>query len=73
MSTILDESQIQSALANLPGWKLEQGELVQTVTFKDFQQAMEFVNQVAKLSEDANHHPRYRHSLQQGAIGVSDS
>jgi 4a-hydroxytetrahydrobiopterin dehydratase len=53
----LDETQIQTALANLPNWKLEQGELVQTATFDDFKQAMNFVNHVADLAEKAGHHP----------------
>jgi 4a-hydroxytetrahydrobiopterin dehydratase len=53
----LDESQIDAALANLPEWKLEQGELVQIVTFEDFKQAMKFVNGVADLAETAGHHP----------------
>jgi 4a-hydroxytetrahydrobiopterin dehydratase len=53
----LDESQINAALANLPEWKLEQGELVQIATFGDFKQAMNFVNGVADLAETAGHHP----------------
>ena len=57
MSKKLDESQIQASLASLPEWKLEQGELVQTSTFNDFKQAMNFVNHVADLAEKAGHHP----------------
>jgi 4a-hydroxytetrahydrobiopterin dehydratase len=57
MSKKLDETQIHAALASLPKWKLEQGELVQTATFGDFKQAMKFVNHVADLAEKAGHHP----------------
>ena len=57
MSKTLDETQIHAALATLPQWKLEHGELVQTATFPDFVQAMKFVNQVAALAETAGHHP----------------
>jgi 4a-hydroxytetrahydrobiopterin dehydratase len=57
MSKTLDETQIQASLQNLPQWKLEQGELVRTATFDDFQQAMKFVNHVAELAENAGHHP----------------
>jgi len=53
----LDEFQIDAALANLPEWKLEQGELVQIATFEDFKGAMKFVNGVADLAETAGHHP----------------
>ena len=57
MTKILDQTQIQSSLAGLPEWKLEQGELVRTLTFNDFRQAMKFVNQIADLADNAGHHP----------------
>ena len=57
MIKLLDPTQIQKSLASLPEWKLERGELVRTITFNDFQQAMKFVNHVADLAEKAGHHP----------------
>ena len=57
MTKTLDQIQIQTSLAGLPEWKLERGELVRTLTFKDFLQAMKFVNEVADLAEKAGHHP----------------
>ena len=57
MIKALDQTQIQASLASLPEWKLEHGELVRTITFKDFLQAMKFVNHVADLAEKAGHHP----------------
>jgi 4a-hydroxytetrahydrobiopterin dehydratase len=57
MSDKLNETQLQTALANLPHWKLEHDEIVQTATFSDFKQAMKFVNCVAQLAENAGHHP----------------
>jgi 4a-hydroxytetrahydrobiopterin dehydratase len=57
MTRILDPTQIQTSLASLPEWKLERGELVRTLTFNDFLQAMKFVNHVAGLAEKAGHHP----------------
>jgi 4a-hydroxytetrahydrobiopterin dehydratase len=57
MTRILDETQIQASIAGLPGWNLERGELVRTITFKDFLQAIKFVNHVADLAENAGHHP----------------
>jgi len=53
----LDEQQLQQAVASLPEWKLESGELVRTWTFKDFAAAMTFVQHVAAEAEAANHHP----------------
>jgi 4a-hydroxytetrahydrobiopterin dehydratase len=57
MSKKLEEAQLMAAVATLPKWKLEQGELVRSATFGDFMQAMEFVNHVAAFAEGANHHP----------------
>jgi 4a-hydroxytetrahydrobiopterin dehydratase len=47
----------QSRLANLPGWQIEAGELVKTFQFKDFRAALQFVNRVGELAEEAGHHP----------------
>ena len=57
MSKKLDETELHAAIAALPKWKLEQGELIQTATFDNFKQAMKFVNHVAELAENAGHHP----------------
>lgn len=53
----LSENDISQALAGLPGWSLEGGELVRTWSFKDFVQAITFVNRVADVAETAGHHP----------------
>jgi 4a-hydroxytetrahydrobiopterin dehydratase len=38
-------------------WREEDGELVRDLKFDDFAAAMTFVNRVAELAEEANHHP----------------
>jgi 4a-hydroxytetrahydrobiopterin dehydratase len=38
-------------------WRQEGESLVRDYEFKDFAQAMEFVNRVADAAEEANHHP----------------
>jgi 4a-hydroxytetrahydrobiopterin dehydratase len=38
-------------------WREEDGELVRDFKFDDFKGAMAFVNRVADLAEEANHHP----------------
>jgi 4a-hydroxytetrahydrobiopterin dehydratase len=53
----LDSSEIQSALAAFPDWKLNGAEISRTFQFKDFLAAMKFVNAVAELAEAAQHHP----------------
>jgi len=53
----LTETEIAQHLALLPAWKIENGELVRTLIFKDFLEAIQFVNGVASLAEAAGHHP----------------
>lgn len=53
----LTADQVQEKLKSLPNWKLADGEIVRQAEFKDFQTAMNFVNQVAAKAEAAGHHP----------------
>lgn len=55
--SVLSQSEIDTLLKANPDWKLESGKLVRDWTFKDFVQAMAFVNRVAELAEAAGHHP----------------
>ena len=41
----------------MSGWREEGAELVRDFEFKDFADAMAFVNRVAEEAEAANHHP----------------
>lgn len=38
-------------------WKEEEGKLKRSFTFKDFRQAMAFMQQVALVAEELDHHP----------------
>jgi 4a-hydroxytetrahydrobiopterin dehydratase len=53
----LNESQTKELLARETSWKLEGGKLVRDWSFKDFVEAMQFVNRIATLAEEAGHHP----------------
>jgi 4a-hydroxytetrahydrobiopterin dehydratase len=53
----LDETKIQTALAALPAWKREGETISRTFQFADFVAAMKFVNAVADLAEQVQHHP----------------
>jgi 4a-hydroxytetrahydrobiopterin dehydratase len=53
----MSDAEIASALAKQPEWS-ETGEAIQrTYQFKDFVEAMRFVNRVAEAAEAAQHHP----------------
>ncbi len=57
MTTKLSESEIQAALAATPEWSEVSGAIQRTYDFKDFVQAMRFVNKVAEYAERVQHHP----------------
>ncbi len=55
---LLDDAEIQAALATLPGWDVRNGDtLTRTFTFPDFVAAMRFVNALAEKAEASQHHP----------------
>ncbi len=57
MTTALNTAEIEEVLKAHPDWHLEGGKLIRKWTFKDFVEAMAFVNRVAAVAEAAGHHP----------------
>jgi 4a-hydroxytetrahydrobiopterin dehydratase len=57
MAQLLTEGEIQSRVQNLSGWTVEKSKLQTTRKFKDFIQAIEFVNKLVEPAESAGHHP----------------
>ena len=53
----LDTPQIEERLKGVPEWTETNGAIQRTILFKDFAGAIAFVNRVADLAEDADHHP----------------
>jgi 4a-hydroxytetrahydrobiopterin dehydratase len=38
-------------------WKIEHGKLERVIVCRDFGQAISFINQIAAIAEEENHHP----------------
>lgn len=53
----LDDAAIKNRLEDLSEWSEMNGSLQRTYQFKNFVEAMAFVNKVADLAEKAQHHP----------------
>jgi 4a-hydroxytetrahydrobiopterin dehydratase len=53
----LSEEELNALLLERPDWSLREGKLVRQWALKDFIEAMAFVNRVAELAEQAQHHP----------------
>jgi 4a-hydroxytetrahydrobiopterin dehydratase len=53
----LTAPEVASRLKALPDWRIEDGVLTRTFSFKDFVAALAFVNRVGGRAEEAGHHP----------------
>lgn len=55
----LTKEQIAKYAPNVPDWKVSGGDtrITKEFTFKDFKEAMAFVNSVAEIAESEGHHP----------------
>lgn len=56
MST-LDPDTVRARLSELDGWELDGDTIRREFTFDGFREAIAFINRVADLADDANHHP----------------
>ena len=66
----LNEGQVKAALAEVPGWRLQDGKLCRDFEFSDFQHAFTFMRKVAELAEDRQHHPDWRNVYNKVAIAL---
>lgn len=57
MASLLSDVEIQERANQLEGWMVEGKELRTTRKFKDFIEAIAFVNKIVEPAEAAGHHP----------------
>ena len=57
MADLLTAQDIKDWLKKLPEWELEKKHIERLFEFEDFTQAMDFVNSVAEIAEEDDHHP----------------
>lgn len=53
----LTDAEIAARLTALPGWKVEESMLRKQFKFKGFMAGIDFVNRVAAVAEEMDHHP----------------
>jgi len=53
----LSDQQRDDALERLSDWRAQGEAITRTVQLRDFARAIDFVNAVAEMADDANHHP----------------
>ncbi len=55
---LLSDEEVAERLSQLDSqWSLKDGKIVKTFSFSAFRQAVDFVNEVAKVAEERDHHP----------------
>ncbi|MFU8893788.1 MAG: 4a-hydroxytetrahydrobiopterin dehydratase [Luteolibacter sp.] len=57
MSELLEEEELQIALRKCPEWENEKKCITRTIEFEEFNDAIDFVNDLAEIAEEAQHHP----------------
>lgn len=74
MPALLSDGEVRRRLRELDGWKLRGSFLVKTFEFGSFIQGIRFLNRVAKVAEEQEHHPdiRVRYTQVELAIQTHD-
>jgi 4a-hydroxytetrahydrobiopterin dehydratase len=55
---VLSEIELNERLLELDGWTHDQDAIKREWIFKDYSEAMDFINMVAVIAENKNHHPQ---------------
>ncbi len=57
MADLLKAVEAKARLKKIPEWELEKKHIERTFEFDDFSESIDFVNGVAEVAEDEEHHP----------------
>jgi len=57
MSELLEAEDLTSALKKCPEWEYEKKAITRSVEFEEFMDAIDFVNDLAEIAEEAQNHP----------------
>lgn len=70
--SLLNKDEIEKGLKKIPEWKLVENQIEKIFTFKDFAEAVSFVNKIAFDAEKMDHHPDiFIHSWNKVKISIS--
>ena len=53
----LTQEEARTLLSEIPQWSLKDNSIERTFQFKDFKEAIDFVNKVAETANKEDHHP----------------
>lgn len=55
----LEDKKVKELLRQIPAWTLKNGHLYKQFKFKNFVEAIKFVNSIANIAEQEGHHPDF--------------
>ena len=58
MSELIPDDELNAALKKCPEWDVEKKSITRTIEFEEFMEAIDFVNDLAEIAEEAQHHPK---------------
>ena len=67
----LSESELERALADLPGWRVERDALAKTFSFADFRVALAWMVRVGFEAEELDHHPEWTNVFRRVHVRLS--
>ena len=70
---ILSDEQLEQFLIELAEWRIKDKKLFRVLRFKDFNKAIEFMNQVAITAETMDHHPEWSNVYNNCLLYTSDA
>jgi 4a-hydroxytetrahydrobiopterin dehydratase len=57
MADLIKADELKNRLKKIPEWELEKKHIERTFEFDEFSEAIDFVNSVAEVAEEEEHHP----------------
>ena len=57
MADLMKSDEAKARLKKIPEWELEKKHIERTFEFDDFSDSIDFVNAVAEVAEEEEHHP----------------
>jgi 4a-hydroxytetrahydrobiopterin dehydratase len=57
MADVLSAEEVRKQMKKVPEWELEGKAITKTIEFETFSDAVDYVNGVAEIAEDHDHHP----------------
>ncbi|MBK1789543.1 4a-hydroxytetrahydrobiopterin dehydratase [Persicirhabdus sediminis] len=54
---LIPEDELEDALKRCPEWEVEGDLITRAIDFEEFSEAIDFVNELAEMADDAQHYP----------------